>query len=149
MKAIPFPGAVLLIMTGVVVVGCSTENPQTLVTVADARVQKAEVIDIGASGDSPGDMFVFDQPLLDERGKEIGINSGFCTRTRVGHSLQCQWTLSLENGDIQVVGREFDKGTSNVVIVGGTGVYTGIRGYMESINNGDGTFKQTLHYRIP
>lgn len=130
-------------------VGCSRTGPNTLVTVADARVDKAEFIDIGASGDSPGDMYVFDQPLLDGEGSSIGNNSGTCIRTRVGHSLQCQWTLTLEGGTIQVAGREFDKGTSMIAIVGGTGAYTGISGQMESTNNQDGTFSQVLRYRLP
>ncbi len=80
--------------------------------------------------------------------EEIGNNSGTCVRTRVGHSFQCQWTLALENGTIQVSGRELDQGTSTVSIVGGSGIYSGISGEMESTNNNDGTFTQTLHYRI-
>ena len=131
------------------VAGCSPTDPQTLITIADARVQKAQVVDIGESGDSLGDMFVFDQPLLDQHSNNIGTNSGVCVRTRVGHSLQCQWTLSLKNGNIQVAGREFDQGASDIVIVGGTGAYLGISGYMESVNNGDGTFAQTLYYQTP
>ena len=60
----------------------------------------------------------------------------------VRDALQCQWTLTLDNGTIQVAGREFDKGTSSIAIVGGTGAYTGISGQMESTNNEDGTFAQ-------
>lgn len=95
-----------------------------------------------------GDILVFDQPLLDEQRKTIGDNSGTCIRTRVGHSYQCQWTLTLENGSIQVAGREFDAGASQLSIVGGTGKYAGIIGDMRSVNNNDGTFTQTLRYRI-
>jgi hypothetical protein len=62
------------------------------------------------------------------------------------HSIQCQWTLTLADGSIQVAGREFDKGTSAISIVGGTGKYSGISGDMESVNNNDGTFTQTLRY---
>ncbi len=115
-------------------------------TIADARVHPAKVIDVGEPGDSVGDILTFDQPLLDQQDKQIGNNSGTCIRTRVAHSFQCQWTLTLDNGSIQVAGREFDKGTSHIAIVGGTGQYAGISGQMESINNGDGTFTQTLHY---
>ncbi|MEE8342173.1 MAG: hypothetical protein V3R51_00085, partial [Gammaproteobacteria bacterium] len=61
---------------------------------------------------------------------------------------QCQWTLTFENGSIQVAGREFDQGTSAISIVGGTGKYSGITGEMESTNNNDGTFTQTLRYWI-
>ena len=127
---------------------CSQETPQTLVTIADARVNKAQHSDLGEPGDSVGDIMTFDQPLLDEGMKEIGNNSGKCIRTLVEHSFQCQWTLTFENGSIQVAGREFDQGSSTLSIVGGTGKYSGITGEMESTNNNDGTFTQTLRYWI-
>ena len=138
----------LLIASLLGVAACSQESPQTLITVADARTDPARVIDMGEPGDSAGDMLVFDQPLLDEDMEIIGNNSGTCTRTRVGHSLQCQWTLTFENGSIQVAGREFDQGTSVISITGGTGSYSGISGEMTSVNNNDGTFTQTLRYRL-
>ena len=138
----------LLITTMLGLAACSQETPQTLVTIADARINKAQHIDLGEPGDSVGDILTFDQPLLNEDMKEIGNNSGTCVRTRVGHSFQCQWTLALENGTIQVSGRELDQGTSTVSIVGGSGIYSGISGEMESTNNNDGTFTQTLHYWI-
>lgn len=125
---------------------CTPQFSQTLVTVADARIHKAKAIDLGEAGDSVGDILTFDQPLLSEQGERIGNNSGICIRTQSGHSFQCQWTLSLQAGSIQVAGLEFDKGNSSIAIVGGTGEYVGIQGYMESINHDDGTFKQILHY---
>ena len=125
---------------------CTQETPLTLITIADARTQPAQFIDTGEPGDTAGDILVFDQPLLDEDMIEIGNNSGTCIRTRVGHSFQCQWTLTLENGTIQVAGREFDQGTSAISITGGTGGYAGISGEMTSVNNSDGTFTQTLRY---
>lgn len=138
----------LLAATLAVLPGCSGETPRILITTADARDKPAEFIDIGDSGDSVGDILTFDQPLLDTNMQQIGNNSGTCVRTRVAHSFQCQWTLSLEQGTIQVAGREFDEGTSSIAIVGGTGKYAGISGEMESTNNGDGTFTQALRYRI-
>ena len=126
---------------------CTQQSPQTRTTIADARVDSAVVIDIGEVGDSIGDILVFDQPLLDADMDAVGNNSGFCIRTRVGHSLQCQWTLSLDDGTVQVAGREFDQGTSNLSIIGGTGNYAGVTGEMESTNNKDGTFTQTLRFR--
>ena len=138
-----------LVLAVAMVAACSTIDRQTMITVADARVHKAQMVDVGKPGDSPGDLFVFDQPLLDANGNNIGNNSGVCIRTRVGHSLQCQWTLTLSNGSIQVAGREFDQGASDIAIVGGTGEFAGIVGDMESVNNGDGTFTQTLSYQIP
>ena len=138
----------LLLLAGIVSTACSRERPQTLITIADARSHSAQFVDLGQPGDSVGDMFIFDQPLLDEHENDIGNNSGTCIRTRIGHSFQCQWTLTFENGSIQVAGREFDRGASDIAIVGGTGTYSGISGKMTSVNNNDGTFTQTLYYRL-
>ena len=148
MNSISTAVSCLLVLAGVLGTACSRENAQTLITIADARVHSAQFIDIGEPGDSVGDMFVFDQPLLDEHKKDIGNNSGTCIRTRIGHSFQCQWTLTFDSGSIQVSGREFDQGASDIAIVGGTGTYSGISGKMTSVNNNDGTFTQTLHYRV-
>ncbi len=128
------------------IAACAPEEPHTLITIADARVDKAQFVDTGEPGDSVGDILAFDQPLPDTQKQKIGTNSGTCMRTRVGHSFQCQWTLSLEGGSIQVAGRELDQRASDISIVGGTGKYSGITGEMESVNNNDGTFTQTLRY---
>lgn len=130
------------------VAACAREPTYTLLTIADARINTAQRIDTGERGDSPGDILVFDQPLLDDKQQAIGNNSGACLRTRAGHSYQCQWTLTFDNGSIQVAGREYDQGASLLSIVGGTGAYAGISGEMTSVNNNDGTFTQTLRYRL-
>lgn len=126
---------------------CAQQATQRLVTIADARQKPAVVTDTGEPGDSVGDILTFDQPLLDEDMNIIGNNSGTCIRTRVAHSFQCEWTLNFHNGSIQVGGREFDQGKSTLSIIGGTGDYAGISGEMDSNNNKDGTFTQTLRYR--
>jgi hypothetical protein len=138
----------LLTVIILLITACSQGTMETFVTIADARINTAQVIDIGEPGDSVGDILVFDQPLLDQDMKNIGNNSGTCIRTHVGHSFQCQWTLTFENGSIQVAGHELDQGASAISIVGGTGKYSGITGEMESTNNNDGTFTQTLRYWI-
>ena len=128
--------------------GCTVTDYRTLVTIADARTQPATRVDLGEPGDSVGDTVLFDQPLLDEAGAAIGNNSGVCIRSRVAHSYQCQWTLTFDDGSIQVAGREADRGSSAISIVGGTGAYMGISGQMISTNNNDGTFTQTLTFRL-
>ncbi len=139
---------ILLTATIFGLLACSQKTSQTLITIADARDKPARYIDNGEPGDSVGDVLTFDQPLLNEDMQEIGNNSGTCIRSRVGHSFQCQWTLTLENGSIQVAGREYDLGTSILSIIGGTGKYSGISGEMESTNNDNGTFTQILRYSI-
>jgi hypothetical protein len=120
------------------------KQDRTLITFADARSGIASPVDLGAPGDSPGDMFVFDQPLLNEAREPIGSNSGYCIRTLPGQFSECQWTLTLADGSITVAGREAEQGTSLVPIIGGTGVYQGVRGVLATTPNGDRTFTQVL-----
>ena len=121
-----------------------TSYSKALITYADAKTSPAVYLDTGVKGDSMGDQWLFDQPLLNEHGENIGVNSGFCIRTKVGHSSQCQWTLTLAKGTISVAGREFDNGESAVSIVGGTNSYSGISGELITAKQPNGTFKQTL-----
>ncbi|PTL81885.1 hypothetical protein DAT35_22985 [Vitiosangium sp. GDMCC 1.1324] len=127
--------------------GCSeakAEESWTLTTIADARSGIASPVDLGAPGDSPGDMFVFDQPLLDEAKQTIGSNSGYCVRTLPGQFSECQWTLTMADGTITVAGREAENGTSYIPVIGGTGTYLGVSGVLATTPNGDRTFTQVL-----
>lgn len=142
----------MVILSALLTCCTSIQTTQTLITIADARSHPAQISDITEQGDSAGDLLSFDQPLLDENMETIGNNSGTCIRTLVGHSFQCQWTLTFISGgnvtgSIQVAGREKDTGTSVISIIGGTGVYSGVRGEMASTNNKDGTFTQILRFR--
>ncbi|NMO18934.1 dirigent protein [Pyxidicoccus fallax] len=139
--------AALAVPTATQLLGCSSahaKDDETLVTIADARSGIAQPVDLGAQGDSPGDLFVFDQPLLNEARENIGSNSGYCVRTLPGQFSECQWTLTLADGTITVAGREAETGTSYVPIVGGTGSYQGVRGVLATTPNGDRTFTQVL-----
>lgn len=130
------------------VLGCTNNGPAeeawTLNTIADARSGIATPVDLGPTGDSPGDMFVFDQPLLNEARENIGSNSGYCVRTLPGQFSECQWTLTMANGTITVAGREAEMGTSLVPIIGGTGAFEGASGVLATTPNGDRTFTQVL-----
>ena len=116
----------------------------TLVTIADGRSGIAQSVDLGEAGDSPGDIFVFDQPLLNSNHEPIGKNSGFCIRTLPGKFSECQWTLTFENGTITVAGRESDTGTSLIPVIGGSGKYLLVRGVMATTPNLDKTYTQIL-----
>ncbi|WP_375772295.1 dirigent protein [Archangium gephyra] len=130
------------------VLGCTNNGPAeeawTLNTIADARTGIATPVDLGPPGDSPGDMFVFDQPLLNEARENIGSNSGYCVRTLPGQFSECQWTLTMADGTITVAGREAEMGTSRIPIIGGTGAFEGASGVLTTTPNGDRTFTQVL-----
>lgn len=141
------PLAVFAVPLAVPMLGCHAaraEDTTTLTTIADARSGIATPVDLGPTGDSPGDMFVFDQPLLNAAGQNIGSNSGYCVRTLPGQFSECQWTLTMSDGTITVAGREAETGTSMIPIIGGTGAFVGVRGVLATTPNGDRTFTQVL-----
>jgi hypothetical protein len=141
---------ILMVALAIPAAGCSSAQADegaetwTLTTIADARSGIASPVDLGAPGDSPGDMFVFDQPLLNEALQSIGSNSGFCVRTLPGQFSECQWTLTMTDGTITVAGREAEQGTSLIPVVGGTGAYARVTGVLATTPNGDRTFTQRL-----
>lgn len=138
---------VLMAVLTLPMLGCGSaraNEPWTLKTIADARSGIASPVDLGAPGDSPGDMFVFDQPLMNEAGQNIGTNSGFCVRTLPGQFSECQWTLTMSDGSITVAGREAETGPSQIPVIGGTGAYLGVSGVLVTTPNGDRTFTQVL-----
>ena len=137
---------------------CNGVNASSLelTTFADARPDGGirTGADIEDGLDSPGDVFVFDQQLLDADGNTvIGRNAGYCIRTDPGapdfsstdhpdfpddpdnNYGHCSWTLvffpnSGFDGSLTVTGREADRGTSFMPIVGGTGDFTSATGVM-------------------
>lgn len=147
--ALAFPA---ILATGSIAVADTLE----FVTFADARPDGGirTGADIEDGLDSPGDVFVFDQQLLDDDADTvIGRNAGYCIRTDPGapdfsstdhpdlpddptnNYGHCSWTLvffgnSGYTGSLTVTGRESDQGTSLVPIVGGTGQFTGATGVL-------------------
>jgi hypothetical protein len=120
-----------------------------LTTIADGTRGTKGGVDLGPTGPSQGDLFVFDQPLLDSDRKDIGTNSGYCVATRVGTSSQCQWSLTLNDGAVVVAGQEAETGISVLAVIGATGKYNGFTGEMTSSPNADGTFTQKLELHRP
>jgi hypothetical protein len=89
-------------------------------------------IDLGAKGDSPGDLLVFANKVYDAANKtQIGSDSGYCVRTEVGKSWECFWTLTLKDGQITLEGPFADTGDSLFAVTGGTGKYAGAKGQMK------------------
>jgi allene oxide cyclase len=89
-------------------------------------------VDLGAKGDSVGDLLVFANKIYDPANKtQIGTDNGYCVRTVVGKSWECFWTLTLKAGQITVEGPFMDSGDSLLVVTGGTGKYDGAKGSMK------------------
>jgi hypothetical protein len=89
-------------------------------------------VDLGAKGDSIGDLLVFANPVFDAANKvKVGTDQGYCVRTVVGKSWECFWTLIVKEGLITVEGPFYDTGDSTFVVTGGSGKYAGAKGSMK------------------
>jgi allene oxide cyclase len=109
-----------------------------LVALAGERLHIVEraltdtTVDLGAKGDSVGDLLTFANPVFDAANKtQLGTDQGYCVRVVVGKSWECFWTLILAGGEITVEGPFLDSGDSVMVITGGTGKYAGAKGQMK------------------
>ncbi len=88
-------------------------------------------VDLGAKGDSVGDLLVFANGIFDAANRtQLGSDQGYCVRTVVGRSWECFWTMTLKAGQITVEGPFLDQGDSLFVVTGGTGKYAGAKGSM-------------------
>jgi hypothetical protein len=89
-------------------------------------------IDIGATGDSPGDQLPFGNPIFDKTNtKQVGTDQGNCIRIQKGVSFECMWTTFLKGGQITVEGPFLDSGApTKLAITGGTGRYSNAGGWM-------------------
>jgi hypothetical protein len=89
-------------------------------------------LDLGAKGDTVGDMLVFANGVFDSANKaQVGTDQGYCVRTIVGKSWECFWTLTLQAGQITIEGPFLDEGDSLFAVTGGTGKYAGAKGSMK------------------
>jgi len=107
----------------------SAEDMDALALVERATTDA--VSDLGAKGDSAGDILTFANEVFDkDNANKLGSDNGWCIRTVVGKAWECFWTLTLEDGQITVEGPFYDAGDSVLAITGGTGEYTGVDGTM-------------------
>lgn len=96
------------------------------------RATTDTTVDLGAKGDSVGDLLTFANPIYDAANKiQLGTDQGYCVRVVIGKSWECFWTLILASGQITVEGPFADSGDSTMVITGGTGKYAGAKGSMK------------------
>jgi hypothetical protein len=96
------------------------------------RAASDTVTDLGAKGDSVGDLLTFANDLYDQGdAKKLGTDNGWCVRTVAGKAWECTWTVTLEDGQLTVEGPYYDAGDSVLAVTGGTGRYAKARGEMK------------------
>jgi allene oxide cyclase len=120
----------LSIAIGAVGVSASTTAGKTVTVVERATTDT--VIDLGAPGDSLGDLLVFGNDIYDAaNANQVGRDQGSCARTNPGMSWECSWTTILAGGSITVAGPFYDDlRDTQFAITGGTGKYRNARGVM-------------------
>lgn len=102
-----------------------------------------QVIDIGATGDSPGDQLPFANPIYDaDNDTRVGSDQGNCVRASTTQGRwECMWTTFLPGGQVTVEGPYRDAlATTVLAVTGGTGRYANARGQMVLHLRGDGNF---------
>jgi hypothetical protein len=120
----------LALMTAIAFLTTSIARAQSTIAVVERATTDA-VTDLGAKGDSAGDLLTFANEIYDAKNEEkIGSDNGWCIRTVPGKAWECFWTLSLSKGQITVQGPFYDTSDSVLAITGGTGSYTQARGQM-------------------
>ena len=102
-----------------------------------ARTVRDTGVDVGASGFSPGDYFVFEERLF-KRGEQVGRDSVRCMANH--RSFMCDGTLTRGSGNLEVAGTLFLEagGPIQVAVTGGTGSYRDAAGTMTVRNGGEG-----------
>src|ERR1700677_3158531 len=89
-------------------------------------------LDLGAKGDSAGDLLTFANPVFDAGNKtQLGTDQGYCIRIVAGKSNECFWTLLLKDGQITAEGPFYDDKDSVMAVTGGTGKYDGAKGALK------------------
>ena len=117
-------------VAGFVLSGPATAAPP--VTVIEHAVSDTYV-DIGAAGDSKGDLLTFHNKVYDETDTTVaGRDQGSCIRISPKQGTwECQWTTFLADGNITVESPFSDTEATTGVITGGTGAYVGAGGSLD------------------
>ncbi|MEN6543063.1 allene oxide cyclase family protein [Parvibaculum sp.] len=106
----------------------ASEGGEKKIVVVERATTDA-TLDLGAKGDSTGDILTFANEVFDKENKEkVGTDNGYCVRTVAGKAWECNWTLTLAKGQITAEGPFLDAGDSMLSITGGTGEYAHAHG---------------------
>ena len=156
-------GRALLISIVMAACGEHSTNPSTETFTVYEDEPKMTLLNLGAPGNSLGDVYHFVAPLHSERGgpvtgELVGSKTLVKVPTETNPNLERRATLmffTFYDRKDQIIAfgvahyspgaPEFDPGHSAVrAILGGTGKYIGARGQLTSTRNADGTYTQVF-----
>ena len=122
---------IMALASSILLASGSTAFAESMTLKLVERATTDAVTDLGATGDTPGDLLTFANEIFDEKNAEkVGSDNGWCIRTAAGKAWECFWTLFLADGQITVAGPFLDAGDSTLAVTGGTGKYAGASGTM-------------------
>jgi hypothetical protein len=141
--------------------GSTTASTETFTVYEDKPTLK--LLDLGAPGNSPGDVYHFFAPVHSNQGGPV-TGEVFGSKTLIKMSTDANpnletratvlfFTFTNRQDQIVAVGAtdyppaagEFDPGQPVVrAVLGGTGKYIGAHGQLTSTRNADGSYKQTF-----
>jgi hypothetical protein len=143
--------------------GAHSTNPSNETFTVYQDAPKMSLLDLGAPGNSLGDVYHFSAPLHSERGgpvtgEVIGSKTLVKVATDANPNLERRATLlffTFADGKDQIIAfgaadyspsaSEFDAGQPVVrPVLGGTGKYMGARGQVTSTRNADGSYTQAF-----
>jgi len=101
-----------------------------------------------------GDEFVFTSDLATKSGQHAGLVSATCMIATGGihASGPCYGVFSFKGGQLMAMAKvAFSSNTTEIVVVGGTGVYRGATGYIVSVSRGENSpySDDTFHLQLP
>ena len=109
-------------------IGCQLESRTTLHVVE--RATSEELVYLGSSDSSPGAMITFANEIFDSDNEvQLGTDNGYCIRTALPGTFECNATVILEGGQITFSGPHMLGGGEELAtITGGTGIYEAAAG---------------------
>jgi len=156
---------IITLLASILITGCrqrSTNPPTETVTVYE-DAPKMSLLDLGAPGNSLGDVYHFSAPLHSERGgpvigELVGSKTLVKMATDANPNLERRATLmffyfadrkdqiiAFGVADYTPSAPEFEAGQPVIrAVIGGTGKYIGARGQLASTRNADGSYTQVF-----
>jgi hypothetical protein len=126
--------------------GASSSARDTIRVLSTTAEEDMAFVDVGPTGDSLGDMFVFNA-TLSRHHRTVGHVGVACTLVALDpDEAQCLGTASFRNGQITVQGLVEDESSDfDLAITGGTGRYEGAGGTLSVHEISDSREVLTFH----
>jgi hypothetical protein len=118
-------------MVAASIAGGKLQEPMRVHVIEHAKTDA--VVDLGAPGDSSGDLLTFHNVLYNSSNTKVaGHDQGECVRIApVQGTWECRWTAWISGmGSITVEGRFSDNHSTTLAVTGGTGLFKNARGTM-------------------